>query len=146
MKLIGAPSGSGDVSGESNVGYSEKEQAPVALLRADKLGSRPYRRLALIFTGIVVVTLILGILMSIGLTCHPELVFFGMFSLVVLVITVVLLTAFGSLVCLRRPRLQQLWSQWVVLICVGVWLAVLIIVVCGVIYFGWEFPWFENPR
>lgn len=146
VKLIGVASGSDDMPGKSDDGFSEKEQAPIALLRADKLGARPYRRLALILTGIVGGTIILGIFISIGLTCHPELVFFGMCSIVALVVTAILLTAVTSLVCLRRPHMKQLWSQRVVLICVGVWFVVLIVVVCGVVYFGWELPWFENPR
>lgn len=146
VKLIGVKCGLGDMPGKSNDGFNEKEQTPVAFLRADKLGPRPYRRLALLLMGFVGGTLILGILMSIGITCHPELVFFGMFSLVAMVITAVLLTALNSLVCRRRPRMKQLWSQRIILICVSVWLAVLVIVVCGVIYYGWVLSWFENPR
>ena len=144
VKLIGMASGLDDLPGKPDDGLSEKEQAPVAFLRADKLGSRPYRRLALILSGIVGGTLILGILISIGIACHPELVFFGMFSIVALVITAVLLTAVTSLVCFRRPRMKQLCSQWVVLICVGIWLVVLIITVCGVVYWEWELPWFRQ--
>lgn len=98
----------------------------------------------MILSGIVGGTLILGILISIGIACHPELVFFGMFSIVALVITAVLLTAVTSLVCFRRPRMKQLCSQWVVLICVGIWLVVLIITVCGVVYWEWELPWFRQ--
>jgi len=53
VKLIGVASGSGSMHGKSNDGFSEKELAPVAFIRTDKLGPRPYRRLALILTGIV---------------------------------------------------------------------------------------------